>query len=148
MALAHLSVDGGAVTSSGGGVARAAARGRSVVAAGDLGRPARARWLSGRRSDTECWDAYEAIDGQPLLELLTKAQPWARVRHWLADLARELADALKDGSLPALHVDRIWIGSDDRVRLLDWLAPGTNPDSRSSTLDPRSLNTAFRSTPW
>ena len=89
----------------------------------DLGRPARARWLSGRRSEAECWDAYEAVEGQPFLSAITQAQPWARVRHWLADLSREIADGLKDGSLPPLHVDRLWIGTDDRARLLDWPPP-------------------------
>ena len=41
----------------------------------DLGRPGRARWLSGRRSDTDSWDAYEAMDGQPLLDAVATAQP-------------------------------------------------------------------------
>jgi hypothetical protein len=35
---------------------------------------------------------------------------------------------LRDGSLPTLEVDRIWIGSDTRARLLDWPAPGHRPD--------------------
>ena len=108
----------------------------------DLGRPARARWLSGRRSATECWDAYEAIDGQPFLQAIAKAQPWARVRHWVADLARELTAGLKDGSLPSLHVDRIWIGSDDRARLLDWPAPGC-PDVGEAHLVARASHLDF-----
>ena len=86
----------------------------------DLGRPARARWISGRRLGSECWDAYEAIEGRPLLEAIGSPQPWSRVRHWIADLAQEIAAGLKDGSLPALAFDRVWIGSDDRARLLDW----------------------------
>jgi hypothetical protein len=120
----------------------------------DLSRPTRARWLSGRRTATECWDAYEAVDGQGFLQAIAHAQPWARVRHWLADLGREVADGLKDGSLPPLQADRLWIGSDDRARLLDWpppppspaagrasagqAAPGTNPEPRTPNLDPRS----------
>jgi hypothetical protein len=98
----------------------------------DLGRAARARWLSGRRTDRECWDAYEAIEGQPLLDAITSPQPWSRVRHWLADLASEVAAGLRDGSLPVLSGDRIWIGADDRARLLDWPAPGLQPASQAS----------------
>ena len=88
----------------------------------DLGRPARARWISGRRTETECWDAYEAMEGRPLRETAASPQPWARVRHWVADLAQEIAAGSKDGSLPALTFDRVWIGADDRARLLDWPA--------------------------
>jgi hypothetical protein len=55
------------------------------------------------------------------------------VRHWLADLSREVADGLKDGSVPPLHVDHLWIGSDDRARLLDWPPPPSPADtSRAS----------------
>jgi hypothetical protein len=123
----------------------------------DLGRPARARWLSGRRAATECWDAYEAVDGQLLMQAIAQPQPWSRVRHWLADLGTEVAEGMKDGSLPLLHVDRVWIGTDDRARLLDWPPPspppspagtgrasagqapaGAIPDSRFPIPDPRS----------
>ena len=101
----------------------------------DLGRPARARWLSGRRSEIECWDAYEAVDGQPLLDAIVRPQPWTRVRHWLADLAQEVAAALKDGSLPALQADRVWISSDDRARLLDWSPPGARSQAEGESHD-------------
>jgi hypothetical protein len=83
---------------------------------------------------TECWDAYEAIDGRPFLQAIAQPQPWARVRHWLADLAHEIAHGLKDGSLPPLQADRVWIGSDDRARLLDWPAPGCSSASSASSL--------------
>lgn len=91
----------------------------------DLDRPARARWLAGRRDGMDCWDAYEAIDALPLRELASAPQPWSRVRHWIEDLAREMASGLSDGSLPRLHADRVWIGRDDRARLLEWSRPGT-----------------------
>jgi hypothetical protein len=86
----------------------------------DLDRPARTRWLAGRRTDTESWDAFEAIDGRPLTEVAAVPQPWSRVRHWLGDLAAEVAAGLDDGSLPVLDVSRVWIGADDHARLLDW----------------------------
>ena len=89
----------------------------------DLGRPARARWLAGRRTADECWDAFEAIPGQPLTRAIAHPQPWSRVRHWLSDLTHEIVQGLADGSLPVLEIDRVWVGADDRVRLLDWPVP-------------------------
>ena len=106
----------------------------------DLGRPGRARWLSGRRSGTEAWDAYEAMDGRPLLTAIETRQPWSRVRHWVADLAQEIAAAEKDGSLPALAADRVWITADDRARLLDW--PPPSPAKAGLRATPQSNITA------
>ena len=94
----------------------------------DLGRTTRTRWLAGRRTEHDAWDAYEAIDGTPLVAVAAERQPWSRVRHWIADLAHEAAAGLRDGSLPALHVDRVWIGADERVRLLDWSADGAGSE--------------------
>jgi len=92
-----------------------------------LGRPGRLRWLNGRRSESECWDAYEAPSGKPLVNLLGQRQPWHLVRYWLFDLATELNAGLKDGSLPAvLALDRIWITADGRAKLLDFPAPGVD----------------------
>ena len=112
----------------------------------DLGRPARARWLSGRRAATECWDAYEAVDGQPLMQTIAQPQPWSRVRHWLADLGGEVAEGMKDGSLPLLHVDRVWIGS-RRPRPSARLGSAwTRSDPRSRDRpDPRSPTSDLRS---
>ncbi len=98
----------------------------------NLGRVGRLRWLAGRRSPEENWDAFEAVSGQPLLRLLEEKpggtpnpQPWALVRFWLCDVATELSAAQKDGTLPArLDLDRVWIGGDGRAKLLDFPAPG------------------------
>jgi hypothetical protein len=89
----------------------------------DLGRATRLRWLSGRRQGGDCWDAYEAVDGVALTQAIAQAQPWSRVRHWTAELASEVAVASKDGSLPLLAPDRVWIDGGDRARLLDWSPP-------------------------
>jgi serine/threonine protein kinase len=106
----------------------------------NLGRIGRLRWLAGRRSTGENWDAFEAPNGQSLLQLLQEAsqrtksggavpvsnpQPWAQVRYWLCDLAAELSAAQKDGSLPALLVlDRVWITGDGQAKILDFPSPG------------------------
>jgi serine/threonine protein kinase len=86
----------------------------------DLDRPGRVRWLGGRRHGDECWDAYEAVDGAPVDETVRTPQRWSRVRHWIGDLAREMAAGLGEGSLPPLTASAIWIGSDDRARVVEW----------------------------
>ena len=90
----------------------------------DLNRPGRLRWLGGRRTASENWDAYEAPDGGPLVALCDRPQPWDVVRRWLVDLAREIDAGLSDGSLGPLALDRLWITGEGRARLLDFRAPG------------------------
>ena len=106
---------------------RTAPPGAPPVAAAlrNIGRVGRLRWLTGRRSPEENWDAFEGVNGQPLLRLIQNRQPWRQVRFWLYDLARELSAAEKDGTLPqVLALDRVWISGDGRAKLLDFPAPG------------------------
>ncbi|MGO9201651.1 MAG: protein kinase domain-containing protein [Limisphaerales bacterium] len=114
----------------------------------NLGRVGRLRWLAGRRSPQENWDAFEALNGQPLLRLLrfkpqsgqdaappSTPQPWAQVRYWLCDLAAELSAAQKDGTLPPfLGLDRVWITGDGRAKLLDFPAPGAPAPAAGASL--------------
>lgn len=96
----------------------------------NLGRVSRLRWLAGRRSPEENWDAFEAVAGGPLPRLLKDRQPWDQVRFWLYDLAVELSAAEKDGTLPAvLALDRVWITGDGRAKLLDFPAPGAGSEA-------------------
>ena len=93
----------------------------------DLSRPGRLRWLNGQRTAEEAWDAYEALDGAALASLISEPgprQPWRTVRFWLLDLAREIDAGLRDGSLSALTIDRVWITRDGRAKLLDFTPPG------------------------
>ncbi len=91
-----------------------------------IGRVGRLRWISGRRSEAENWDAYEAPGGKPLGALIGTPQPWEHARYWLLDLANEIAAAERDGTLPrALGLDRVWITADGRAKLLDFQAPGS-----------------------
>jgi hypothetical protein len=91
----------------------------------NLGRVGRLRWLTGRRSPGENWDAFEALSGQPFLALVGSPQPWRKVRYWLHDLAVELSAAEKDGTVPTLGLDRIWITVEGRAKLLDFPVPAT-----------------------
>ena len=106
---------------------RPAAPGTPAVAGTrrDTCRTGRLRWLTGRRSAEENWDAYEAPDGAPLATFLRGEQPWVRVRSWLLDLAEELAASFADGtSIGTTGNDRLWLTREGRVLLLDFPAPG------------------------
>ena len=91
----------------------------------NISRPGRLRWLSGRRTASESWDAYEALDGVPFVSVVAPSRSWTHVKHWLMDLSREIDSSLRDGSLPMLTLDRIWISGDGHARFLDFRAPGT-----------------------
>ena len=103
-----------------------------------LGRIGRLRWLTGRRSAEESWDAFEAASGKPFLQLVREGpQPWSQVRFWLSDLARELSAAEKDGTLPhTLELNRIWVTDEGRVKLLDFPAPGIDRGTGNSAGGP------------
>jgi hypothetical protein len=89
-----------------------------------LSRTGRLHWLTGRRSGGDNWDAFEAPDGQPfLLALRGPALSWSTLKSWLLDLSTELVASAKDGSMPALRLDRLWIRGDGRLVLLDFEAP-------------------------
>jgi eukaryotic-like serine/threonine-protein kinase len=100
----------------------------------DLSRAGRLRWLSGKRTGEDCWDAYEAVEGKPLLAFPGEPQPWRTVRHWLHDLAEELNAALKDKSAPDLGLDRVWITAGGRAKLLEWPGPGLDRSLEESSL--------------
>jgi eukaryotic-like serine/threonine-protein kinase len=103
----------------------------------DLGRPTRLRWLAGRRDGAESWDAYEAVDGEPFDAVNPGSQPWSRVRHWLTDLAREIAAGSSDGSLPPLTPARVWMDADGHARILEWSPPARPqpPDDHEAPTD-------------
>ena len=106
-----------------------------------LGRPGRLRWVNGRRAGDEAWDAYEAPDGAPFLRVCEAPRSWRAVQHWISDLARELAAASADGSMPVLALDRVWITRAGQARLLDFAAPGVGiadaPGTRAAVADPQ-----------
>jgi uncharacterized RDD family membrane protein YckC len=106
----------------------------------DLARPTRLRWLQGRRSPEENWDAYEAPAGASLVSLANGQQPWSRVRRWLSDLAEECTTALRDGTqLAEVGADRVWITPENRAVLLDFHAPATPPTKTHIVREAASL---------
>ena len=100
----------------------------------DHGRSGRLRWLNGRRSQNEAWDAYESLDGASLVNVIDTPQPWRRVRAWLLDLAREIDAGLQDGSITALTIDRVWITRDGYAKLLDFRVPCVPPSTQQGAV--------------
>jgi uncharacterized RDD family membrane protein YckC len=92
----------------------------------DIARSARLRWLSGRRTDRECWDAYEVPTGRSLFRLESPV-PWSAARRILLDLSRELDAATSDHSIGELSLTRVWLTDDNHAKLLDFSAPGSGP---------------------
>ena len=105
----------------------------------DISRVSRLHWLTGRRSETENWDAFEAPTGGSLLKRNEASLDWAGAKIVLADLLHEFADALKEGSLPQLGLDRLWMRADGRTVLLDFEAPGVVAGSSSAEATPTEL---------
>jgi hypothetical protein len=101
----------------------------------DLSRIGRLHWLTGRRSNGDNWDAFEAPDGQPfLLAIRGPALSWSLLKSWLLDLSTELVASAADGSTPVLRLDRLWARGDGRLVLLDFRAPGLD-DTRAAPAD-------------
>ena len=108
----------------------------------DISRVTRLHWLTGRRSATDSldnWDAFEAPSGGSLLKRNEASLDWPGARVVLADLLHEFADALKEGSLPPLGLDRLWMRADGRTVLLDFEAPGVVAGSSSAEATPMEL---------
>jgi uncharacterized RDD family membrane protein YckC len=104
---------------------RHASPGTPAVSLGrrSVSRPTRPRWLTGCRDTDGGWDAYEAVDGEPLRSATQRPRSWVTIGTWLRDLAQETTAAEEDGTHLPLDLERIWI-SDGRARLLDWRLDG------------------------
>jgi uncharacterized RDD family membrane protein YckC len=100
-----------------------------------LGRPGRLRWLAGRRSATENWDAYDAPAGVAFTELVRVRQPWSLVRFLLYDVAREVTAIVSAGEEVTVGLDRLWVTSHGTAVLLDFPAPGVQASAQGSFTD-------------
>jgi len=98
----------------------------------DLARPGRLHWLTGGRSASESWDAYEAPDGGGWTDTVA-ASTWRQTNLELLDLVNELSTAAGDGTQPGLALDRIWKRDNGRIVLLDFAPPGAVRGAASLT---------------
>jgi uncharacterized RDD family membrane protein YckC len=90
----------------------------------DASREGRLHWLTGKRAADDSWDAFEAPNGEPFLKPERSAHAWRTVKLWLLDLASELTASVRDGTTPALGLDRLWLRGNGHLVVLDFPAPG------------------------
>jgi len=82
----------------------------------DLARLTRLRWVAGRRSAGENWDAYESPLGESLSARLERPVPWSVLQGWMLDLTSELIAAQGDGTMPAaLSAESLWVTPGERI---------------------------------
>jgi hypothetical protein len=93
-----------------------------------LARAGRLRWVAGRRTASENWDAYGAPDGEPLLAHASPVS-WESCAGWLSDLARELDASRRSGESLAPRLENVWISSGQQALITDF---ATNDGSASS----------------
>ncbi|MDP1857480.1 MAG: protein kinase [Gemmatimonadaceae bacterium] len=91
-----------------------------------LARSGRLRWVGGRRTPSESWDAYGAPDGRLLLDQ-PSAVSWEKCVGWLKDLAGELAAAHREGERLTLDVGDVWISSGQQALILDFAQVAESP---------------------
>ena len=97
-------------------VPRAAGAPEVPQARRDLARLTRLRWVAGRRSPGESWDAFEAPVAEPLAARLARPVAWSAVQGWMLDLTSELIAATADETLPAaLDARSLWVTATDRI---------------------------------
>jgi uncharacterized RDD family membrane protein YckC len=119
----------------------------SDAARRDLARPGRLRWLAGKQTPNGTWEAFEAPRGASIISRTAAKQPWRSVRQWLADLAAELLLCQREGRVPVLELNRVWITPEGRAKLLDFASPGTaqTEDSSITQADDKQNIKAFLS---
>ena len=92
----------------------------------ELSQPGRARWQQSIVVDGVSWDVFEAQAGISLAALVQQSPlpHWESMRYWLYDLTLELAQAARDGTLPAhLGLGNVWITTSGHAVLLDEALP-------------------------
>lgn len=96
----------------------------------ELSRLTRLRWVAGRRSADQSWDAYEAPLGEPLASRVAHAVPWSVQQEWMLDLTGELVAATGDGTMPAsLNAASLWVTPADRILVPESAGEVSRPDA-------------------
>ena len=87
-----------------------------------LARPTRQRWLDGGMFEGRRWDAFEAIEGLPLQDVVTSRYDvdWPEYQKLMHDLSEEMQIALADGTLPeSLSLPQVWIDRNGNAKIID-----------------------------
>jgi hypothetical protein len=87
-----------------------------------------ARWIGGRRTEHDAWDAYASTTGVALRERLAHPFEWRELQAWLSDLVDELIARTedRDATLPT-SIDRILISEEGHAIVVPFVfdASGT-----------------------
>ena len=108
----------------------------------DLARLTRLRWVAGRRSADESWDAYESPLGETLAARLERPVSWNVQQEWMLDLTGELVAAAADGTMPAaLNARALWVTPDDRMIVPESTGRAVDDSAgvADSAVDPRAV---------
>ena len=108
----------------------------------NFARTTRLRWLGARRTDTECWDCYEAPSGQTFTKAIDDGLRWEAIVDALRQLARELQISREEASLPKhIELTQLWITEEESMKLLpfdphaaphDAMSPSVSSESEKS----------------
>ena len=108
----------------------------------DLARPGRLRWLTGKRTPVERWDAYDAPEGLPFVTMAPSERLWSAARFWLFDVVRELEAMVADHRDFALDAEHVWITQSGGAILLDFRCPGLPARASTPIASPSQAVTA------
>ncbi len=86
----------------------------------DLHRRSRLRWINGRRTAHENWDAWEHVPGETPQSAGRKKLPWRDVRGWLHSLAYELGRSARDRTEGSVGSADLWLAEDGRAIVADF----------------------------
>jgi hypothetical protein len=95
----------------------------------DLDRGTRFRWLAGKHTPDEHWDAFEYVEGCALVRAPSGGTEFRAVARLLDSLARECRDGAADGTLAAVATDRLWLSETGDVKIADWRIPGAGAEA-------------------
>lgn len=93
-----------------------------------LERPRQLRWLGGQLTTNPPWDAYEALEGTALVNLL-EPKPWRTVCAWLLDLSREFDSGTTQGPLFLGSIEDVWVTPGRGAKWLTFGAPAVRASS-------------------
>lgn len=89
-----------------------------------LTRVTRLRWLGAQRTESECWDCYEAPDGKPLTTAIRDGLRWEAVISALRQLISELQTATDEGSLADnVSLEHLWLTEGGSLKILPFAMP-------------------------
>ena len=105
------------------------------------------RWIGGRRSVAEAWDAYAALRGKTIQTRLASRAEWSEVHRWLSDVVGELgARENPQGELSRVSLNHLWISDDGQAVVLPFAVGEPEPVKNETPNVLGALASLLRST--